>query len=317
MQMLGAFAVFFLFIIWLARYHLISVLRGIAGSGKGMEDFHGLISPRISVFLLLSGMAGVWIWLSFFGMDFFSAGAFLAVCFMLQLVTARLVCQGGLPYFTFAVAPSDGFLALFGSQWLQSGTVFLGTVVQKITFVDVRESAAPTIFHAAKLSDGSRPRRLFVWGVWLAILAGVLVSFISMLVLYYKFGINSLPDSWAVESTRKVHENAAFLLKHAEGAEQVGCHFLNSRGCVYDPPGSRLPDVYLVAAPSNRISDCLQFRHADPVVRFFRWMVLQRSRPAIRRSELLPRSEESFYRAGYGGYADGPRLAGGGYFYPL
>ena len=225
MQMLGAFAVFFLFIIWLARYHLVSVLRGIAGSGKGMEDFHGLISPRISVFLFLSGIAGVWIWLSFFGMDFFSAGAFLAVCFMLQLVTARLVCQGGLPYFTLAVAPSDGFLALFGSQWLQSGTVFLGAVVQKITFVDVRESAAPTIFHASKLSDGSRPRRLFVWGVWLAILAGVLVSFISMLILYYKFGINSLPDSWAVESTRKVHENAAFLLKHAEGPNRWAAIF--------------------------------------------------------------------------------------------
>ncbi|MGO9691020.1 MAG: DUF6785 family protein [Syntrophobacteraceae bacterium] len=225
MQMIGAFAVFFFFIIWLARYHLISVLREIAGSGKGTENFHGLISPRISVFLFLVGMTGVWIWLSFFGMGFFSAAAFLAVCFMLQLVTARLVCQGGLPYFTIAVAPSDGFLALFGSQWLQSGTVFLGAVVQKITFVDVRESLAPSLFHASKLSDGSRPRRLFVWGVWLAIVAGILVSFISMLALYYKFGINSLPDSWAVESTRKVHENAAFLLKHAEGPNRWAAIF--------------------------------------------------------------------------------------------
>ncbi|MHC1724892.1 MAG: DUF6785 family protein [Syntrophobacteraceae bacterium] len=217
MQMIGAFAIFFFFILWLARYHLIAVLRSLVSGKRGTEEFHGLLSPRISVLLFAGGMAGAALWLSFFGMDFVSSVFFLSICFMLQLVASRLICQGGLPYFTLAVAPSDGFLALFGSQSMQPGTVFLGAVVQKMTFVDLRESLAPSLFHASKLSDGGRPRRLFLWGIVLAIAAGVLVSFVAMLALYYKFGINSLPDSWAVESTRKIHENSAFLLKHAEG----------------------------------------------------------------------------------------------------
>lgn len=217
MQMIGAFAVFFFFILWLARYHLLGVLKGFVRGGVKAEDFHGLLSPRISVVLFAGGMAGAVLWLSFFGMDLISSILFLSICFMLQLVASRLICQGGLPYFTLSVAPSDGFLALFGSQSIPRDTVFLGAVVQKMTFVDLRESVAPSLFHSSRLSDGSRPRRLFLWGIVLAIAVSVLVSFVAMLALCYKYGVNSLPDTWALESTRKVHENAAFLITHPEG----------------------------------------------------------------------------------------------------
>jgi hypothetical protein len=220
MQTIGAVAVFFLFIVWLARYHLLTVMRDFFGKKTENGEFHGLLSPQVSVFLFSGGLAGAGIWLSYFGMDFWSALVFLGICFVSQLVASRVICQGGIPYFTLVLAPSDGVLAFFGTTFLPASSLFLGTVVQKMAFVDFRESLMPFLFQSSKLSDGSNPRRRFLWGIVLAMICGVLVSFVAMLALYYKFGISGLPDSWAVESTRKVHESAAFLIKHPEGVNR-------------------------------------------------------------------------------------------------
>lgn len=74
----------------------------------------------------------------------------------------------------------------------------------------------PSLFHSAKLSEGSSPRSRFLVGILLAIAVGLVVSFVSYLALYYKFGLNTLPDEWAVETARRVHENFAQLLTHPE-----------------------------------------------------------------------------------------------------
>jgi hypothetical protein len=41
-----------------------------------------------------------------------------------------------------------------------------------------------------------------------------------MLALYYRFGISSLSDDWAIETARRVHEDAAQLLNHPEGPKE-------------------------------------------------------------------------------------------------
>lgn len=224
MQMVGAFGVFFLFILWLARYHLILVFRSLFDRST-LRDYHGLISPRLASLLFVGGFAGITVWLTIFGMDPWIALLFLLICFMLQLVAARLICQGGLPYFTLTAAPVDGFLAFFNTNLVAPLTMYLAMVVQKVTFLDMRESLAPSLFHASKLSDGSQPRNRFLWGVVWAILLGLVVSFVAMLALYYKFGISTLPDDWAIETARRVHENVGQLLEHAEEPKEWSMYF--------------------------------------------------------------------------------------------
>lgn len=220
MQMVGAFGIFFLFILWLARDHLRQVAKTLfrpqADTGT---EYHGLLSPRISFYLFAAGAIGTGTWLYLFGMSLPATVLFLVICFMLQLVTARLICQGGLPYFTLTVAPSDGFLAFIDTRILGPVTLYLALVVQKVTFLDMRESLIPSLFHASKLSDGSRPKHRFLGAILLALIVGLAVSFISMLALYYKYGINTLPDDWAIETSRRVHENVAKLIQYPETAK--------------------------------------------------------------------------------------------------
>ncbi len=216
MQMVGAFAVFFLFIVWLARDHLKLLVRSLFGGHEWVEDYRGLLSPRVSLLVFLVGFIGVTVWLNLFGMDLLPTVVFLVICFVLQLVNSRLICQGGLPYLTMPLAPPDGFLAFFQTRMIAPLTLYLGLVVQKIVFLDIRESLMPSLFHSAKLSEGSSPRSRFLVGILLAIAVGLVVSFVSYLALYYKFGLNTLPDEWAVETARRVHENFAQLLTHPE-----------------------------------------------------------------------------------------------------
>lgn len=216
MQMLGAFAIFFFFIIWLSRGHLLQLLQSVFDGRKAIRDYHGFLSPRMSLYLFIAGFAGLTCWLSFFGMGFVAALVFLGVCFMLQLVSSKLICQGGLPYFTLTLAPSDGFLAALDTRLIHPSTLYTGLAVQKVAFLDMRESLMPSLFHSSKLSTGSGSGHRFLWGIVWAILVGLVVSFVAMLALYYRFGIDALPDNWAVETTRRVHENMGHLLNHPE-----------------------------------------------------------------------------------------------------
>lgn len=232
MQMVGAFAVFFVFILWLARDHLRLLFRSILTGGDLAIECHGFMCPRKAFFLFIGGLVGMSIWMLYFGMDLLSTVSFLVICFMLQIVASRLICQGGLPYFTLVLAPSDGFLAFFDTRIIAPASLYLGLMIQKMTFLDMRESLMPSLFHSSKLSDGSTPRCRFLWGVLVAITVGVVVSFVSMLTLYYKFGLNALPDEWAVETTRRVHENVASLISHPEDPKKWSMIFTVVGGAV-------------------------------------------------------------------------------------
>lgn len=220
MQMIGAFAVFFFFIVWLARDYIKQVLLSFFSRRKTVEVSHGFFPPRSALILFLGGFIGIVAWLGLMGMDLLSTILFIPVCFMIQLVSSRLICQGGLPYFTLALAPSDGLLTFLDTRLIAPTALYLGAVVQKVAFLDMREALMPSLFHSSKLSDGSRPRNRFLLGIVCAIAVGLVVSFVAMLALYYKFGISSLPDDWAMETTRRIHENVAQLLTHPEQSKE-------------------------------------------------------------------------------------------------
>ncbi|HBZ54961.1 MAG TPA: hypothetical protein DEO88_06115 [Syntrophobacteraceae bacterium] len=226
MQMIGAFGVFFFFILWLARQHLFLIAKSFLGRSKGNhQSWQGLMPPRLGVLLFVGSFVGIVAWLRVFGVDLITAILFMAVCWMLQLVSSRLICQGGLPYYTLTAAPSDGFLAFIDTRILAPTALYLSLIVQKVAFLDMRESLLPSAFHASRLSDNSEPRYRFLTGVVLAVAVGVMVTFVAMLVLYYRYGINFLPDDWAIENTRRLHESVAQLVKHPEGGEHWSAVF--------------------------------------------------------------------------------------------
>jgi len=211
-QVIGAYAVFFIFILWLARYHLLDVARQCFFIGKRKESEVALASPRVSGWGFWLGTVILVFWCVKFGMPLKLAVLLLGAFFFIMLVSSKVICQGGIPYFTLSAAPTDGLLSFFGSRFFTSLGLAMAAVMQKVMFVDLRESIMPSLVHGAKVSEGSRNRRMIFIGIILAVIAGVVVSFVAMLALCHKYGIRGLQMDWATRTTLGVYENVQRLL---------------------------------------------------------------------------------------------------------
>lgn len=212
-QMIGAYAIFFVFLFWLARFHLLDVLREAFRFGRTQPEQMEWLSLRFAFWGFFFGSVFITGWCYYFGMPLFTA--FLVVCayFFVMLVASRVICQGGIAYFTLTAAPIDGLLFIFGPKFFTSAGLLISAVVQKVLFVDLRESLMPSLLHAGRVTSKMGPRRMILGSILFTLLCAVVVSFVAMLALCYKFGIRELQLDWATRTTVAVYENVQNLIE--------------------------------------------------------------------------------------------------------
>ncbi|MCL7487832.1 MAG: hypothetical protein M8357_06640 [Desulfobulbaceae bacterium] len=209
-QMIGAYGVFFLFLVWLSRQHLKDIVAQAFRPGPVAVQTEWF-SIRLSFWIAVAGMAGIVLWAVFFGMRLQSAILLVCAFFMITLVASRVICQGGLGYFTLTAAPIDGLLILFGPGLFTHVGLVIAAVAQKVLFVDLRESLMPSLLHARQVHHTMSSRRLLLFGLGFTLVIAVTVSFAAMLALCYKYGIRELQLEWATSTTLNVYENVVRL----------------------------------------------------------------------------------------------------------
>ena len=212
-QMIGAYGVFFLFILWLARHHISGVLKLAFSSSKVVAAEAEYVSVRLSLWGLVVGLVCLATWCSHYGMPLKVILPLLGVFYMVMIVASRVVCQGGMAYFTLTAAPTDGLICFFGSRFFGPLGLLMAAVMQKVLFVDLRESLMPSLVHGAKIKESTRNGRLFFAGVIIALVIGVAISFLAMLALCYKYGIRDLNLEWATQTTVGVYDDLQRLLE--------------------------------------------------------------------------------------------------------
>ena len=213
-QMIGAYLVFFLFIVWLARYHLWETTGracGLLPPGEEEERAEWFSAP-VSLWGSVLGLIVLALWCRLFGLPLLPAFMVVGVFFLVMLVASRVICQGGLAYFTLTIAPMDGLLAFFGSGFFGRVGLLVAAVTQKMLFLDLRESLMPSLFHANKVTYETGGRRLVFAGLAIALAAGVVVSFLAMLALCYRYGIRELELDWATRTTVSMLDNVKVLV---------------------------------------------------------------------------------------------------------
>jgi hypothetical protein len=213
-QIIGAFVVFFLFLFWLARHHFWGVVRQALFIDEKSSSGSDWFSSRFSVWGVALGFLAVTLWLTYFGMPLFTAVVVLGAFFMFTLVATRVICQGGVAYFTLTAAPLDGIFAMTGPHFFTHAGLLLAAVSQKVLFLDLRECLMPSLLHARKMTHKfhSKGRVLAAFLVTLA--AGLVVSLAAMLLLCYKFGIRELSLDWATQTSLTVYDNIYQLLQN-------------------------------------------------------------------------------------------------------
>ncbi|MFP5239258.1 MAG: DUF6785 family protein [Acidobacteriota bacterium] len=216
-QMIGAYGVFFLFIVWLARHHLLEVLRDAFGKGSGMPKESEWISARASFWGFVLGGAGLTAWCAWFGMPPVQTVILLGIFLVVLVVATRVICQGGLAYFTLTAAPLDGLLAVFGSGFMGGAGLLMAAVMQKVQFLDLRESLMPSLVHASKVGENITRKRLYFLGICVVLGVGVVASFVAMLVLCHKVGVRDMQVEWETASVLRVYEDVQKLLEAPAG----------------------------------------------------------------------------------------------------
>lgn len=207
MQMMGGYAVFFFFLVWLARQHLTDVCKQSFFLTKTSQGRSEWFDVRISFWGAILGIAGIIFWYTWLGMSPMTAALVVAAFFMIMLVATRIICQGGLAYFTLAIAPTDGLIALFGNKIFAGASGLLAGMSQKILFVDLRESLLPSVLHGRQLQQNRGPALLLFAGLGLTIVAAMTSSILAMMALCYRYGIRELQLDWASQTTSTVYEN--------------------------------------------------------------------------------------------------------------
>lgn len=218
-QMIGAGLVFVCFIVWLARASLRQALVGLF-TGREEAAEAGWMPSRYALLGTALSLIALCLWSMAWGMGLISAVLLYLVFFMAMLLVARIVCQGGVPYCSMNTAPGDTILSLFGSKPLGSLGLVLGMSLQKMLFVDVRESLLPSLFHAEKIGERSRGRGALAATVLLALVLAVAVAFFAMLYLAYRYGLQELDMDWATRTTQTVYASSKRLLETPQSPSQ-------------------------------------------------------------------------------------------------
>ncbi len=211
-QMIGAYGIFFLFLMWLARAHLIEVTKESLFISKASSSQTEWFDVRYSFWGAVFCFIALLYWAVSLGMSLLSATLFFSAAFMIMLVATRIICQGGLAYFTLTAAPMDGLTAMGGTKLFSGVNGLLAGMSQKALFVDLRESLMPSLLHARNLSHGKRPGFLIFSGLFFTILVSLVASIVAMMTLYYRYGIRELQVEWSSRTTLTVFENVHRLV---------------------------------------------------------------------------------------------------------
>lgn len=212
MQMIGAYGVYFLFLAWLARQHLLTVCKQSLFLIPPSKSHSEWFDVRISFWGALLGMLAIICWYVWQGMVLSTAVLLVSAFFMIMLVATRIICQGGLAYFTLTAAPMDGLIALLGTKMFSGAGGMLAGMSQKVLFVDLRESLMPSLVHGRRIHQNRKPAALLFGSLAVTVLLATLASVASMMVLCYRFGIRELQLEWANRTTLAVFENIQRLV---------------------------------------------------------------------------------------------------------
>ncbi len=207
MQMIGAYGIFFLFLVWLSRHHLLEVCKQSFFLSKPAPDRSEWFDVRISFWGSIAGFTVIIGWYVWMGMTLSTAILVTGSFFMIMLVATRIICQGGLAYFTLTAAPTDGLIALFGTKMFAGASGLLAGMSQKVLFVDLRESLMPSLLHARHLHQNKRPALVLFSFLAITIIVSMITSVLAMMLLCYRFGIRELQLDWATRTTLTVYEN--------------------------------------------------------------------------------------------------------------
>ncbi len=220
-QMIGAFIVFAIFLIWLARFHFIEMTRH-AFDFQTNNSSPRHVGDKIAFWGTSFGFIALTIWFLFHGLTLLQSIIIIIFFILFTMVATRVICQGGVTYFTLTVAPLDAINTIFSLKIFSNAALMISSISQKILFVDLRESVAPAILHTLKITKRIKGQGVIAGVIFIVMGVCLFVSAVAMILLCYRYGIRELQLDWATRTTVSMYDNIFPLIQsHIEQGDSI------------------------------------------------------------------------------------------------
>ena len=183
-QSLGAFCVFVVFGLWMARRHLKDVVLKAWRRDHPVDDSNELLPYRAAVVGILLGFCFAVVWLNRAGMDLKMAVPLVGMLFVLYIGVARIIAESGLLYIQGPMTAQSFSVYLLGAK-----AVSPSSLTALLFSYPMHSNATSQMAHIAKLSEpiGGKGRRLF-WAVGISFIVTTCLWALWTLYLGYTRG---------------------------------------------------------------------------------------------------------------------------------
>ncbi len=218
-QTWGAFCVFVLWGLWMARGHLRTVWRKAWRNDPTVDDSDEILPYRVAVWGGLVAFVYVATWLHASGMSADVLALFLFATFVIYIGITRVVIEGGLTLTKSPIIPQPFTMYTLGATHI-SHTSFTALAFSYGWICDVWAISMPAIAHAARLADWVNVhKRTIAWACLLSVAVAIPVSACYTLAIGYRDGAYNY-DAWTFHGLRGVaFDNVAAKINNARGPD--------------------------------------------------------------------------------------------------
>ncbi|MGD2173821.1 MAG: hypothetical protein PVJ27_00315 [Candidatus Brocadiaceae bacterium] len=194
---MGAMTAFAVGSVWLARRHLLRVVRCATGRDPGY-DAGEPTSYRTALLVFGVGLVVALVWLNRVGMSLVATAGLLLLTLVVYYAMARIIAQCGLPAINSPVVPSPYMASLFGSRLLGRETI-IGLGAHLTWHADLRNSPLSGAGHGMYLT-GRRSAGLF-WSMMGGLLITYVVASLFTIYLGYRHGASAMQPWYIYNSS--------------------------------------------------------------------------------------------------------------------
>ncbi len=200
-QEMGGYIALVIFVFWLARRHIWSVITKALDLQNKIDDSNEPLTYRWALIGLILTTYLIALMSSMIGLSFWLAISVMVCFYMMAIVLTWMVTDGGFLFLLAIFRPSDYLMVAFGSSNFNPRNHTILTFEKTMMF-DLREFIMPHVMNGFKASDPVRLHRRKLMGVmFLSMLVGLIVAYYAGLMTWYKKGGNNMgywpdPEPW-------------------------------------------------------------------------------------------------------------------------
>ena len=220
-QEMGGYIALVIFVIWLARHHIMDIVKAALGIKK-VDDSNEPLPYRWALIgfvggtFAISGMAyaaGMSFWLAFGVMIFF---------YIMAIVLTWMVVDGGFLFLLAIFRPSDYIMIGLGSSRFSPASHTILTFEKTLMF-DLREFMMPHVMNSFKASDSFHLKRRHLLGaIGISMVVALATSYYSGLMTWYHVGGLRMGYWWDPEP----YDRLAWFLNYPSNTNWMELSFI-------------------------------------------------------------------------------------------